>query len=199
MPLNRSQFDTTCWDSESGHHVSRQGDGDGGSVLRLLALEFDQVEVGASLALGQQLAVGAFLEDGAALDDGDRVAVLDGGEAMGHHDGGAPHHDPVQRVLHDLLRVRVQRAGGLVQQQNARVLQNGPRDGDPLLLPSRQLHSSLARVRVEPFLQRAASSPHTTPRNPFTFRPPHICIKCTTYHAICSQFLAIYRANVINF
>jgi hypothetical protein len=37
-------------------------------------------------------------------------------------------------------------ADGLVQQQEARVLQNGARDGDALLLAARQLDAALANL-----------------------------------------------------
>ena len=45
----------------------------------------------------------------------DAVGADDGGQPVGDHDGGAPHHEAVQRALHQLLALAVQRARGLVQ------------------------------------------------------------------------------------
>lgn len=104
------------------------------SRARGVILKLDQLEV--SAALGQELMVPTLLADGALGDDCDGVGVLDGGQAMRHHDGASPHHDAVQRVLHHFLRLRVQSTGGFIQQQNCWVLQNGSGDGNALLLPS---------------------------------------------------------------
>ena len=54
--------------------------------------------------------------------------------------------------LHEPCRLRVERRGGLVQQQHRRVADEGARDGDALLLPARErravLAEDLVRVRV---------------------------------------------------
>ena len=122
----------------------------------VFALELDKLEV--SALLRHELSVPALLVDGALLDDGDRVCVLDGGQAVRNHDGGPPHHDAVQRVLHNLLRLRVQRARRLVQQQNGGVLDDGAGDGDALLLPARELQAALACIGVVPVGQPADES-----------------------------------------
>ena len=44
--------------------------------------------------------------------------------------------------------------GRLVQDQDRRVLQEHPRDGEPLLLPAGELHAALADDRVQPVRQR---------------------------------------------
>lgn len=64
------------------------------------------------------------------------VGVDDGGEAVGHHHGGAPHHQLVQSILHHTLALSIQSRGGFVQQQDLWVFQNGAGDGDALLLSS---------------------------------------------------------------
>ncbi|OAY83124.1 hypothetical protein ACMD2_21959, partial [Ananas comosus] len=86
---------------------------------------------------------------------GDEVAVLHGAEPVRDDDAGPADHDPVQRLLHHLLRLAVQRARRLVQQQHRRVLQYRPRDRDPLLLAARQLHPPVAARRLVPVLEVA--------------------------------------------
>ena len=53
-----------------------------------------------------------------------------------------------QRILHQPFALVVQRAGGLVQNQDGRVLQEHPGNGDALLLPAGQLHAPLAHIGV---------------------------------------------------
>ncbi|KAG0625457.1 hypothetical protein M758_2G057000 [Ceratodon purpureus] len=69
----------------------------------VFALQLDKFEV--SAFLGHELVVPALLVNRTLLDDGDGVRVLDGGQPVSNYDGGSPHHDAVQRVLHDLLRL----------------------------------------------------------------------------------------------
>jgi hypothetical protein len=54
-------------------------------------------------------------------------------------DDGAAGGEAVDGLLHHGLRLGVQRAGWLVQQQDARVADDGARQRDPLLLSPRQL------------------------------------------------------------
>ena len=50
----------------------------------------------------------------------------------------------VQRRLHLRLALGVERAGGLVEQQDRRVLQEGAGDGDPLALAAGEARARLA-------------------------------------------------------
>ena len=59
--------------------------------------------------------VGALLDDAALVEDVDDVGALDGGEAVGDGDSGAALGGLVEGRLHDVLGLRVQRAGRLVQ------------------------------------------------------------------------------------
>ena len=63
--------------------------------------------------------------------------------------GSAPRVSPNPDPSHLLARV-VERAGGLVEQHDAGLLDDGARDGDALLLPARELAAAqphLLRVR----------------------------------------------------
>ena len=70
---------------------------------------------------------------------------------MGDDEGGAALHGLIQRDLHQPLVLGVQRAGRLVQQQDRRVADQGPGDGQTLALAARQALAALAQRRVEPF------------------------------------------------
>ena len=69
---------------------------------------------------------------------------------MRDDDCGAADHEAGEGVLHDALGRVVEGAGGLVQQQHARVAQQSARDRQPLLLPARHLHPLLANLRLVP-------------------------------------------------
>ncbi len=61
------------------------------------------------------------------------------------HDYGCPVlHQPVERLLHQALRLVVERTGRFVQQQDRRVFEDGAGDSDPLALTAAQVHAALA-------------------------------------------------------
>ena len=57
-------------------------------------------------------------------------------------------HEPLQRLLHRLFRLGVQCRCGLIQDKDARVLQEGARDRDALALPAAELDPALADARI---------------------------------------------------
>ena len=66
----------------------------------------------------------------------------------GHH--RLAFHQAVQALLNGGLHFRVQRAGGLVQQEDGRVLQHDACDGDALPLTAAQLYATLTYMGVIP-------------------------------------------------
>lgn len=82
--------------------------------------------------------------DSPVAEHADEVRPPDGAEAVGDDQHGSARGGPVQRLLYHPLRLGVQRAGGLVQNQDAGALDQGAGDGDALLLPSRQRRPTLA-------------------------------------------------------
>ncbi|MCW0416310.1 hypothetical protein NB689_002064 [Xanthomonas sacchari] len=67
---------------------------------------------------------------------------------MGDRDHRLARHQFVQAVLDRRLHFRIQRRGGLVQDQDRRVLEQHAGDGDALALAAGQLHAALADLRV---------------------------------------------------
>jgi hypothetical protein len=119
-------------------------------LVRLL-LHADELGVGAAVPSGHEVVVRAHLGDGAGLQDGDEVGLADGGEPVRDDEGGAADHEAVQRLLHQLLRLGVQRACGLVEEEDGRVLEHGPGNGDPLLLAAGELQAALANLHAWPW------------------------------------------------
>ena len=81
------------------------------------------MEGGVIAALFQQFGVGALLPDALAVDIGDPVRIADGGEAVGDDQGGASPGQLFQCRLDVGLGDGVQGGGGLIQQQDGRVLE----------------------------------------------------------------------------
>ena len=101
---------------------------------QLLVAELHRVEVVVVALLAQQLGVGAPLDDLPVVQHHDLGRRLDGGEAVGDDEAGAPLHEHVQGPLDQLLGRGVHAGGGLVQDQDARVGDEGPGEGEQLAL-----------------------------------------------------------------
>ena len=65
--------------------------------------------------------------------------MLNGGEPVGNHQGGAPLHQALQGLLHQAFRFGVQGGGGLVQNQNRRIFVQRTGNGQALALAAGQL------------------------------------------------------------
>mmetsp|Transcript_8812 Transcript_8812/g.23595 ORF Transcript_8812/g.23595 Transcript_8812/m.23595 type:complete len:291 (+) Transcript_8812:229-1101(+) len=72
---------------------------------------------------------------------------------MRDDEGGLSHHQRVDRLLHDVLVLAVERARRLVQEQHLGVANDGAGDRDALLLAARDPRSPLAGVRLVPMRQ----------------------------------------------
>mmetsp|Transcript_13819 Transcript_13819/g.44791 ORF Transcript_13819/g.44791 Transcript_13819/m.44791 type:complete len:495 (+) Transcript_13819:233-1717(+) len=99
-----------------------------------------------------ELVVRPLLLDAALVHDDDPVAFFGGGEPMSNHDRAprpAALHHLVECCLDYTLGLRVQGAGGLVQQHDRRVPDNGARDGQALLLATTELDASFTSVRLQ--------------------------------------------------
>ena len=62
---------------------------------------------------------------------------------------GAALQEVREGPLDGVLGLRIERRGGFVQDEDARVAEDLARDRDPLALPRRQLHAALADAGLE--------------------------------------------------
>jgi hypothetical protein len=111
-------------------------------------LELLVVQPCVSTALRQQIGMRAALDDAPAVVHEDEVSPQDGREPMGDGQGRATLHGPLDGTLDEPLADRVQGAGGLVEDEDARILEQYPCQGDALLLAARELVAALAHHRL---------------------------------------------------
>ena len=97
----------------------------------------------------------AFLLNAVFAQHQDAVGVLDGRQAVRNGQRRAANGQLVQTLPDKDLTLIVQGAGCFVQQQNTRVLQKYPCNGNALLLPAAQLDAALAHIGVVAAFQRA--------------------------------------------
>ena len=96
----------------------------------------------------RQLGVRAAFDDPAALVDEDPVGAQDRRQAVGDRDRRAALHESLEGGLDEPLGDGVERRGRLVEDEDPRILEQHPGDGDALLLAARQLVAALADDRV---------------------------------------------------
>ena len=111
----------------------------------LLGLRAHQPEVGAARA--HQRGVVAGLHDRSVVEHQDAFRPDHARQPVREDEGGAPLHQPVQRLLDHRLVLRVHRGQGLVEDQDRRVAQQRAGDRDALALPSGELDAPLAHHR----------------------------------------------------
>src|SRR5438046_7817933 len=106
----------------------------GSASRRLAALigELHGMESGIQTTGTEQLLMTAALDDVPAINDAYQVGALHGRQPVRDHQSRAPVHQRPQGRLHLPLRFAVEGRGGLVEQQDRRVLEHRPRYRDAL-------------------------------------------------------------------
>ena len=94
--------------------------------------------------------MGALLGDPAALHDDDLARAADRREAVGDDDRGAAGEQALEAFLDRLLGAHVDVRGRLVEDQDARLGEQRPGEGDQLPLAGRELHAALADLGLDP-------------------------------------------------
>jgi hypothetical protein len=97
--------------------------------------------------------VRALLDDLPVLQDDDQVGVADRREAVGDDECGAPVQEALQGALDLPLGADVDRARRLVEDQDARIREQRPRERDQLALSERQPGAALAELRLVAVLE----------------------------------------------
>ena len=84
----------------------------------------------------------------ALVHDHDAVRVGDRAEPVGNDEGRAVLEEQVEGLVDLVLGLGVDLAGGFVEDEDRRVAEDGPGDGDPLPLPAGERRPVLADDRV---------------------------------------------------
>ena len=90
----------------------------------------------------------AFFDD-AVIQDKDLVGVFDGREAVGDDEGGTADHEFVERILHDLFALRIERGSRFVEDEDLRILQDRSCDGDALALTAGEDETAIADLGID--------------------------------------------------
>ncbi|MGF6674388.1 hypothetical protein OKW44_002240 [Paraburkholderia sp. WSM4174] len=114
------------------------------SRMRNLLAKLQGGKLGIERRAQKQVGVTALRDDAALLQHDNAVRLLYGREAVRDDQRGAVLRGIVQRLLYEAFAGSVERAGGLVQQQDGRILQDRAGDRNALALSARQSYSALA-------------------------------------------------------
>ena len=102
------------------------------------------------LAIGEaaidQLLMRPDIDDLALLHDQDLIAIDQGGEAVGDDDHGPPAGDAQQVGIDHRFALRIEGAGGLVEDQDARIVDERPRNGEALALAAGEIGRALLDI-----------------------------------------------------
>src|SRR5437667_4060761 len=113
-------------------------------VFELFLKQLFLVQVRVVAAALEQLVVRAALDNAAFPENHDLVSVLHRGGAMRDQNGGATAHDTAQSGEDFLLGLRVHARERVIQDQDARVANNGASNGGALLLSSGERDAAFA-------------------------------------------------------
>ena len=109
---------------------------------RHVDLLFDHCSILATL--GHELGVSTSLADATVFDDDDQVGVGDRAQPVCDHKAGAALHQLREALLNESFAVGVEVAGGLIQDQQFRVGQDGACNRQSLSLTAAESHASFA-------------------------------------------------------
>ena len=104
-------------------------------------LQIDQFEIPPSIP--QQLIMRPMFDDASLIENVNHIRLLNRAQTMGDGDGRPTLRRSVESRLHDLLRFRVERRRGFVEEEDFRVAEKGAGDGDALLLAAGE-HAAFA-------------------------------------------------------
>ena len=106
-------------------------------------------EFGVVAVLGDELVVPAGLDDAALLEHDDLIGAPDGGEAVGNHEHRAALHEALERELDFAFGDGIDAGSGFVEDDEGRVLQERPGDGDALLFALAEADAFFADISIE--------------------------------------------------
>ena len=143
------------WPNAGWNVVSRLSGDDGTSGGCWFGfLEPALIEAAVEFAVRKEVFVFPFAQDAAPVDDENLVGIDDGGESMGNDEGDAVYQQGAGRFLDAGFGEVIHRGSSFVEDQDARISEQGAREGDQLSLANRQLDAALVDIGVVAFRQR---------------------------------------------
>src|SRR5712692_6378586 len=95
----------------------------------------------------------AALDDAARLDDQNLIGAPDGGETMRDDESSAAAHEVAQPLLNERLGFGIEAGSGFVENEDARIGENGAGDGDALFLSAGKSYAAFPHDGVVFFLE----------------------------------------------
>ena len=105
-------------------------------------------EVGVLAVAGDQCVVAALFDQAAAVEDQDAIGLAQRGQAVGDRDRRAARVSALKRLLNGLLAFGVDVAGGFVEDQDRRIVQNRAGDRHPLPFAAGEAGAAFAEPGV---------------------------------------------------
>src|SRR5690606_9687483 len=109
-----------------------------GALFELLGMQPRVIAV-----LSQQLGMAATLDDLPLIHYQNQIRLLDGSQTVGDDESGTSLHDLIQRSLDMPFGFGIQCRGGLVENQQGRILEQCARNGQALALPTGKQYAVL--------------------------------------------------------
>ena len=144
--------------TEPATRVSPQRRMDAIAVVQFLLFVLQLVQPVINAALRQQFLVRALFAQAAFVEHQDAVGVLNGAEAVRDDQRGAAGEQAVQRFANQQFRFCVHAGRGFVQNQEARIVRQRPRETDQLPLAHRKRGTALVHFRGHALRQRPDDS-----------------------------------------
>ena len=94
-------------------------------------------QAGKSAAAGGKRLEIAFFAESSRVEHDDAIGVSNGAETMRNCDHGPTGRKPVQRFLNKSLAFIIECGSGLIEDEDGRVAQDGPGNGEALALAAR--------------------------------------------------------------
>src|SRR5690606_10603067 len=98
-----------------------------------------------------EVMVATAFHDRTILNDNNLIGMLDRTQPVGDYNRGSVLHQVGERLLYQAFRLRVERRGRFVKDQDGRIPEHRARNAEPLALAPRQLRAPLTDHGLIPF------------------------------------------------
>ena len=92
----------------------------------------------------------SLLDQPTVIEYQNTIRMLNRRQSVGNHEHCAPLQQSVDRLLHQSFTLGIERRCGFVENEDWRVGEEGPRNGQPLALSTREPCSPFTQIRIPP-------------------------------------------------